>query len=218
MIAGSTLLTCFVTQLVVSKGVKEPSILQPPGYIVIIALFLRQSKKISSTYTKYSLRSEREASSFYKFLSLCSTIDHDGYQELSKLSYKILLMSWCLFSVVITNAFSGSILAFLNIRLHEQPLDTYEALAHALRRGETTAGTYAGTLMADMIEVSTQVGGNFPFPQSSMTMMFFSGFQKPKGHEVAMLIKKLMQKDPTLSVKSPEEGLQKVIQQKYDRN
>ena len=86
--------------------------------------------------------------------------DHDGYQELTKLSYKILLISWCLFSVVITNAFSGSILAFLNIRLFEPPTDTIEALTRSLRRSETKAGTFDGTLMSEMIQASTYTGAD----------------------------------------------------------
>lgn len=97
-----------------------------------------------ATWTNYSTQTR------HKFT------DHDGYHELSKLSYKILLITWCLFSVVITNAFSGSILASLNIRLHDQPIDTFGALARALRRGETKAGTFAGTILSDMIDVSPE--------------------------------------------------------------
>lgn len=66
--------------------------------------------------------------------------------------------------VVMTNAFSGSVYAFLNTRVFEQPIDTVEALTRALRHGGTTAGTSKGTLLSQMVDVRTQLAEPFgPF-------------------------------------------------------
>ena len=44
---------------------------------------------------------------------------------------------------------------------------------------------------------------------------FLFGLQKPQGNQVAMLIKKLVDKDPTLNVDNSKQGVAKVLRQKY---
>lgn len=85
---------------------------------------------------------------------LTSLTDHNGYKELPTASYRILLFSWAIYCFLVSNSFSGCILAFMNVRLYDAAIDTVAALEDALQREIYTGGTLRDSFMLGMIKVS----------------------------------------------------------------
>lgn len=83
------------------------------------------------------------------------SVDLDGYKQLSNASYRILLFNWMIYCFLLANSFSGCILAFMNVRIRDQGVDTVIALETALQSEVITGGTLENSAWLAMIEVST---------------------------------------------------------------
>ena len=85
---------------------------------------------------------------------LSCSIGYDGYARVEVASYRILLFVWIIYCFLVTKSFSGCILAFMNVRIHDEGVHTVSGLEHALVNGRTTGGTLAKSAWLAMIEVS----------------------------------------------------------------
>ncbi|GBN91493.1 Glutamate receptor ionotropic, delta-2 [Araneus ventricosus] len=105
----------------------------------------------------FLLLTNTKSSYFSLILQLFGTlVNQDSSIKDNSIRSKMLLMSWIVFSYVISLSYSAVLLSFLSVPLYRQPVRNFRELSNAVRKNELKAFVISGSIIEHFLQHSQQ--------------------------------------------------------------